>query len=51
MLLGAAALLAKHQARLKGSIKFLFQPAEEGSGQEGLLGRDQLLDCMLRSPS
>ncbi len=30
MLLGAAKLLAAHQAELKGTVVFLFQPAEEG---------------------
>ena len=34
MLLGAAALLAKHRKQLGGDVKFLFQPAEE-NGREG----------------
>src|SRR5487761_614711 len=35
MLLGAAMLLAKHKKDLPGSIKFLFQPAEEHGGRGG----------------
>ncbi len=31
MLLGAAKLLAQHQAELRGTVVFLFQPAEEGA--------------------
>lgn len=31
-LLGAAKLLANHKSELKGSVKFLFQPDEEGDG-------------------
>ena len=32
MALGAATLLARHRDRLKGNVKFIFQPAEEGPG-------------------
>ncbi len=37
MLLGAARLLAKHRAELRGTVVFLFQPAEEGApaGESG----------------
>jgi amidohydrolase len=37
MLMGAAEVLAKNKASLKGSILFIFQPAEEGApnGEEG----------------
>lgn len=35
MLLGAAALLAKHRKQLGGDVKFLFQPAEESGGKGG----------------
>jgi carboxypeptidase Ss1 len=35
MLLGAAALLAKHRKQLGGDVKFLFQPAEENGGKGG----------------
>jgi carboxypeptidase Ss1 len=37
MLLGAAMLLAKHKDELSGSVKFLFQPAEEHGGIGGAL--------------
>ncbi len=30
MLLGAAKVLSKHRSNLKGTVKFIFQPAEEG---------------------
>lgn len=30
MLLGTASILAKHREQLKGTVKFIFQPAEEG---------------------
>ena len=32
MLLGAAEVLSKHQNNIQGTIKFIFQPAEEGYG-------------------
>lgn len=37
MLLGAAQILAKNKADIKGTVKFFFQPAEEGppAGEEG----------------
>jgi len=35
MLLGAARILAKHRANLKGAVKFLFQPAEEAAERGG----------------
>jgi len=35
MLLGAAILLAKHKSDLHGTVKFLFQPAEEDGGIGG----------------
>ena len=35
MLLGAAALLAKHRNELGGDVKLLFQPAEENGGRGG----------------
>ncbi|MGI0080003.1 MAG: amidohydrolase, partial [Nitrososphaerales archaeon] len=35
MLLGAAMLLARHKKDLAGSVKFLFQPAEEHGGRGG----------------
>lgn len=35
MLLGAARILAKHRDELHGTVKFLFQPAEEHGGRGG----------------
>ena len=37
MLMGAAEVLAKHRDRISGTIKFFFQPAEEGppAGEDG----------------
>jgi carboxypeptidase Ss1 len=35
MLLGAARILANHRADLKGTVKFLFQPAEEAAEKGG----------------
>ena len=40
MLLGAARLLKKHEAEIPGTVKLLFQPAEEG-GAGGLRMRDE----------
>ena len=37
MLLGAAMLLARRRDRLRGTVKFLFQPAEEDGGRGGAL--------------
>lgn len=37
MLLGAAELLSDHRDELSGSVKFLFQPAEEHGGRGGAL--------------
>ena len=35
MLLGAARILSSHRAELKGTVKFLFQPAEEAAEKGG----------------
>ena len=37
ILMGVAEILAKHRSELKGTVKFLFQPAEEGppAGEKG----------------
>ena len=37
MLMGAAEVLARHRDELRGTVKFIFQPAEEGppAGEEG----------------
>jgi amidohydrolase len=38
MLLGAAAVLKQHEAELQGTVKLMFQPAEEtGTGAKGML--------------
>lgn len=37
MLLGAAKILANHKSELRGTVKFLFQPAEEHGGRGGAL--------------
>lgn len=37
MLLGAARILAEHRDELSGTVKFLFQPAEEHGGRGGAL--------------
>ena len=34
MLLGTASILAKHREQLKGTVKFICQPAEEGGHGE-----------------
>ncbi len=39
ILLTTAKILAKHKARLRGNVKFVFQPAEEGPG-----GAKQMID-------
>ena len=35
MLLGAAKILSRHRDRLRGSVKLVFQPGEEGPGVQG----------------
>jgi amidohydrolase len=48
MLLGAAKVLSKHRKRLKGTVKFIFQPAEEGpvpSGGNLMMASGQLDDA------
>ncbi len=37
MLLGAARILAEHRKELQGTVKFLFQPAEEHGGRGGAM--------------
>lgn len=44
MLLGAAQLLARHRAELKGSVVFLFQPAEEGAPEGEAGGAPRMID-------
>ncbi|MFQ6674664.1 MAG: M20 family metallopeptidase, partial [Fidelibacterota bacterium] len=44
MLLGAAKVLSGMRHRIKGSVKFIFQPAEEGGGGARLMIEDGVLD-------
>ncbi len=44
MLVGAARLLARHQADLVGTVRFMFQPGEEGYNGAGVMLEEGLLD-------
>ncbi len=44
MLLGAARLLKSHESELRGTVKLLFQPAEEGGAGADLMCREGALD-------
>ena len=44
MLLGTAKILALKKSKLKGKIKFIFQPAEEGLGGARYMIEDNVLD-------
>jgi carboxypeptidase Ss1 len=48
MLLGAARLLSGHRDELHGTVKFLFQPAEEHGGKGGAL--PMIEDGVMRDP-
>jgi len=48
MLLGAARILAEHRTELSGTVKFLFQPAEEHGGKGGAL--PMIEDGAMRDP-
>ncbi len=48
MLLGAAKLLANHKDDLKGTVKFLFQPAEEHGGRGG--AKPMIEDGVMKDP-
>jgi carboxypeptidase Ss1 len=48
MLLGAARLLANHKSDLHGTVKFLFQPAEEHGGRGG--AKPMIEDGAMRNP-
>ena len=44
MLLGAAKLLKEHEAELKGTVKLIFQPAEEGPGGAEPMVKDGVME-------
>jgi amidohydrolase len=44
MLVGAARLLARRQAELRGTVRFMFQPGEEGYGGARVMLEEGLLD-------
>lgn len=48
MLLGAAELLSKHRDELRGTVKFLFQPAEEHGGKGG--AKPMIEDGVMNNP-
>src|SRR5712692_7473459 len=48
MLLGAARLLAGHKDELQGTVKFLFQPAEEQGGRGG--AKPMIEDGVMENP-
>lgn len=48
MLLGAARILSNHKDELKGSVKFLFQPAEENGGRGG--AKPMIEDGAMKNP-
>lgn len=49
MLLGAAKLLSAHKEELAGTVKFLFQPAEEQGGRGG--AKPMIEDGVMEDPS
>ncbi len=49
MLLGAAKLLASHRDELPGTVKFLFQPAEEHGGRGG--AKPMIEDGVMENPN
>lgn len=48
MLLGAARILANNRDKLRGTVKFLFQPAEENGGKGGAL--PMIEDGVMKEP-
>ena len=44
MLLGAARLLKKHESELRGTVKLIFQPAEEGGAGAERMCREEVLE-------
>lgn len=51
MLMGAVSILTKHKDKLKGKVKFIFQPAEEGA-PEGEVGGAEVMvkEGVLKNP-
>ena len=47
--LGVATLLARHRQELRGSVKFVFQPAEEGQGGAVAMIKDGVLPTRART--
>jgi amidohydrolase len=51
ILMAVAEILAKNKADLKGSVKFIFQPAEEGVSGEGTAGAELMIkEGVLENP-
>ena len=50
MLLGAAMLLAKNRERLRGTIKFIFQPSEELVGPKGSGAKLMVEEGVMQNP-
>jgi amidohydrolase len=50
MLMGVAEVLAGMKAQLPGSVKFIFQPAEEGLPNGGTGAKEMLRDGVLENP-
>ena len=48
MLLGTASLLAQHKNQLAGTVKFIFQPAEEHGGRGG--AKPMIQDGVMKNP-
>lgn len=52
MLLGAARILKKHEAELRGCVKLMFQPDEEGTAPDEVTGSGAMLAAgVLENPS
>jgi metal-dependent amidase/aminoacylase/carboxypeptidase family protein len=48
MLMGTAEILASIKSELKGTVKFIFQPAEDSEGEEG--GKLMVEEGVLQNP-
>lgn len=49
-LVGAAKLLAAHQAELRGTVAFMFQPGEEGMGGAKIMLDEGMFDAIGQAP-